>query len=99
MKNDVIGLVRRTYTQDAYGVMRDTETIVDNIPCKVSSATASEWFEGGRNGLNPDYTFLINKLEYNGELTVIYNTVRYAVYRTYERGDHIELHSQKEKGA
>lgn len=99
MKNDFIDIVKREYAQDDYGVTRKTETVVADIPCQVTSATASEWFEGGRMGLNPDYTFVIKRLDYDGEETVIYNGIRYAVYRTYIRGDDIELHTQKEKGA
>lgn len=99
MKNDFLDIVQKTYVQNEYGVSKKTEKIVKDIPCEIKSATANEWFEGGRMGLNPDYTFIISRLDYNNETTVIYNNVRYAVYRTYVRGDDIELHVQKEKGA
>lgn len=99
MKNDFIDIVRKGHIQDEYGVSKKTEEIIKDIPCEVKSATANEWFEGGRMGLNPDYTFVINELDYNKETTVIYEGTRYAVYRTYKRGDDIELHVQKEKGA
>ena len=98
MKNDFLTLVEKTYTKDNNGVNRPTEALKINIPCQVKSAGASEWFEGGRNGLNPSYTFIIRKIEYSGEETVIYNGDRHYVYRTYERGDVVELHVQKEKG-
>lgn len=99
MKNEVISLVSKTYTKDKRGVMRATETVKDNILCEVKSARASEWFEGGRNDINPTYTFVIRKIEYEGEETVIYQGERHTVYRTYIDGDRIELHVQKEKGA
>ncbi len=98
MKNDFLTLVSKTYTQDENGVQRASETLKENIPCQVKSAGASEWFEGGRNGLNPSYTFIIRKIEYDEEETVIYNGHRHKVYRTYENNDVIELHAQKEKG-
>ena len=99
MKNDVISLIGKTYEKDAKGVMRATDTLKENIPCEVKSAGASEWFEGGRSGLNPTYKFIIHRIEYAQEETVIYEGERHKVYRTYIRGDDIELHAQKEKGA
>lgn len=99
MKNDFIDLVKKTHEKDEYGVQKKREIIIEDIPCEVRSASASEWFEGGRNGLNPEFTFLINVMDYDGEETVKYNGKRYAVYRTFITGDDIELHVQKEKGA
>lgn len=99
MKNDFLSLVTKTFTKDEYGVSTPTEVIIPDIPCEVKSATAAEWFEGGRQGLNPDKTFIIRQLEYNYQETVIYDSIRYAVYRTYLKGDDIELHCQREKGA
>lgn len=99
MKNDVISLVGKTYAQDSRGVSRATDAIRENIPCKVRSAGAQEWFEGGRSGLNPTYTFIIRRIEYHAEETVIFENARHKVYRTYIRGDDIELHTQREMGA
>ena len=98
MKNEIISLVTKTYTQDSKGVRKATDTIRANIPCEIKSAGSKEWFEGGRNGLNPVYAFIVRRCEYNNEETVIYNSVRYSIYRTYIKGDRIELHTQKEKG-
>ena len=98
MKNDLITLVAKTHTKDAKGVTRSTDSLKEGIPCEVKSAGSAEWFEGGRNGLNPTYTFIIRRIEYSGEDTVIYEGVRHSVYRTYIKGDDIELHVQKEKG-
>ena len=99
MKNDVIKLCSATYEKDTNGVLRETVTESDSIMAEIKSAGAEEWFEGGRNGLNPEYTFIINRLEYNSEETVIFNEVKYSVYRTYIKGDRIELHCEKRKGA
>lgn len=99
MKNEVIKLSSAAYSKDSKGVMRETVTVSGLIMAEIKSAGAGEWFEGGRNGLNPEYTFIINRLEYNGEETVIYNEVKYSVYRTYVKGDRIELHCEKRKGA
>lgn len=99
MKNDFLNLIGKTYTKDSKGVMRPTATLKENIPCQVKSARSSEWFEGGRMGLNPTYTFVIRKIEYAGEEVVEYKGEKHVVYRTYENADTIELHAQREKGA
>ena len=67
--------------------------------CNVQSVSTSEWFEGGRSGLNPVYRFTMFEPDYNGEEIVEFNGVRYAVYRTYHAKDNnIELYVQKEGG-
>lgn len=98
MKNDVITLVGKTFAKDKYGVMRETAHTC-NVMAEIKSAGASEWFEGGRMGLNPQYTFVIRRIEYHKEEAVIFENVKYSVYRTYINGDRIELHVQEEKGA
>ena len=49
-------LVTESFTKDSFGIygktMQKRKVYVD-----VSSVNANEWFEGGRNGLNPEYRF------------------------------------------
>ena len=98
-RSEVIKLVKKDYVKDENGVMQASET-VRTVFCDIKSASASEWFEGGRNGLNPAYTMTMFEPDYNGEDVVIYNNVRYSVYRTYRsRNELLELHVQKEVGA
>lgn len=67
--------------------------------CDVRSVTQSEWFEGGRNGLNPEYRFTMFAPEYHGEQICEFNGNRYTIYRTYlARNEMIELYVQKEQG-
>lgn len=78
--------------------MRKTETR-RTVYCDVRSVTQSEWFEGGRNGLNPEYRFTMFAPEYHGEQICEFNGNRYTIYRTYlERNEMIELYVQKEQG-
>lgn len=78
--------------------MRKTETR-RMVYCDVRSVTQSEWFEGGRNGLNPEYRFTMFAPEYHGENICEYNGNRYTIYRTYlARNEMIELYVQKEQG-
>ena len=66
---------------------------------EVSSVGQSEWFEGGRYGLNPEYRFRMFAYDYNGESLVKYNGVIYSIYRTYvDRNELIELYAEKREG-
>lgn len=93
-----IALVATTYTRDANGVRQKTES-VRTVYANVQSVSASEFFEGGRNGLQPEYRFVMFRHDYKNEPVVTYNGVRYAVYRTYiGRNDTIELYCERKGG-
>lgn len=93
-----IALIANTRTQDDYGVWRSEET-ARTVFANVKSASAKEFFEGGRNGLNPQFVFTMFRYDYNGESVVEYDGERYGVYRTYVRGtDTIELYAQRKGG-
>ena len=97
-RSDVITLVKEVKTQDTNGVWRMTETERD-VFCQVNSITRAEFFEAGRNGLNPGYTFTMFFGDYDGERTVKYNGNAYGVYRTYHgRTDVIELYVERKGG-
>ena len=97
-RSSIVTLISETRTQDDYGVWRTTETETD-VFCQVRSVSRAEFFDGGRNGLNPECAITMFAGDYNGERTVKYNGSRYAVYRTYHaRTDIIELYVQREGG-
>ena len=93
----VIYLVSETYSQDAYGVMTSTQTL-RKVYADVQSVTGSEWFEGGRNGLNPEYRMRVFHSEYKGEEVLVYDGIYYTIYRTYMDDDVTELYVEKRKG-
>lgn len=97
-RSDVITLVSETKTQDTNGVWR-TETAERDVFCQVNSITRAEFFDAGRNGLNPEYSFSMFFDDYNGERTVRYNGNTYGVYRTYHgRTDVLELYVERKGG-
>lgn len=99
MIDDVITLYTSTITKDARGVERKASTPRD-VFCQVSSVTQSEFFEGGRNGLNPDFRFTIFQADYQDEIKIGYKGKNYAVYRTYivPGTDYIELYVERQGG-
>ena len=98
-RSEVVQLVSVTKTQDAYGVWRETQTF-RTVFCQVNSVTRSEFFEGGRAGLNPEFRVTMFYGDYGGEKTLIYKDKPYAVYRTYiGRNDTIELYVERKGGS
>lgn len=98
--DDTLILIGISFSEmDLYGVRQKVETR-NEVFCKVSDVTRSEFFGGGRAGLNPDKTFVISAIDYSGESVVEYAGNRYAIYRTYHvpATDYMELHVQREGG-
>lgn len=97
-RSDVITLVASTKSQNAYGVWVETKTKRD-VFCQVDSVTRAEFFEGGRNGLNPEFRMTMFFGDYQGEREVIYKEKQYSVYRTYQgRNDTLELYVERKGG-
>lgn len=98
VRSDVITLVAVTRTQNEYGQWVASESTKD-VYCEVDSVSQSEFFEGGRNGLNPEYRFTMFFADYNDEPIVEYKSQRYAVYRTYlNKNDKLELYVERKGG-
>ena len=97
-RSEVITLVLVTHEQNNYGVWETHETTRD-VFCQVDSVSRSEFFDGGRNGLNPEYRFTLFFGDYNDETVVVYKGKSYSVYRTYHgRTDEIELYVERKGG-
>ena len=97
-RSDVIYLVSTSYAENQYGVLIGTDQ-ERKVYCNVASVSQREWFEGGRNGLNPEYKFTMFEFDYNGEKVVKYRDEYYTIYRTYMTGnDEIELYAERKQG-
>lgn len=98
-RSTIIYLISKSYSEDTYGVLQPT-TEKRLCYANVQSVSAAEFFEGGRNGLNPELRITMFGPDYEGEEILEYNGQQYAIYRTYQaRVDTIELYVQKRKGA
>lgn len=97
-RSDIVFLLATTKTQNDYGVWED-QTTSREVFCQVDSVTRQEFFEGGRNGLNPAFRITMFFGDYNDETEIIYNDKPYRVYRTYiSRDDTIELYVERKGG-
>ena len=93
-----IMLLSTTKAQNAYGVWVESPTS-RMVFCQVDSVTRAEFFDGGRNGLNPEYRMTMFFGDYNGEKLLSYNGQTYSVYRTYQgKNDTIELYVERKGG-
>ena len=97
-RSTVITLIGATRSQNDYGVWELTKTVRD-VFAQVDSVTRAEFFEGGRNGLNPEYKFTMFAGDYNRETELIYDGEPYAIYRSYHgRNDTVELYAERKGG-
>lgn len=97
-RSEVITLISERRTQDANGVWQST-TQERDVFAQVNSVTATEFFDGGRNGLNPEYRFVVFFADYAGERIVKYKGAAYSVYRTFHaRADALELYVERKGG-
>ena len=97
-RSDIICLLTPTSLKTPQGVTVTTyeERVVF---CRVRSISRSEFYDAGRNGLNPDFEFIVFAGDYNGERLARYKGNTYAIYRTYYgKNDNLELYVQREGG-
>ena len=87
-RSNVLKLIRETFTPDAMGVQRPTET-TRTVFCDVSSVSLTEWTEGGRIGLNPEYRFTMFRYDYEGETVAEFDGVKLNVVSD---GDFVSNH-------
>ena len=96
-ESDTLDLISESYTYDAEGVPSIVEE-KNTVMCEVASVGMHEWFEGGRNGLNPRRRFTVFSGDYSGEEICSFQGKRYRIYRTYTSGDSTELYVERRKG-
>lgn len=91
-------LVTITFKDDEYGVPVKVET-GRKVYGNYDSLTATEIFDGGRDGLNPELRFTMLELDYKDETILVRGAKRYAVYRTYRPGNgKVELYCERKGG-
>lgn len=97
-RSEVITLIAETKTQDTNGVWQSATTERE-VYAQVNSVSRQEFFDGGRNGLNPELQFSVFFADYQGERIVEYNGKTYGIYRTYHaRNDIMELYAERKGG-
>ena len=97
-RSDIAFLITETTYKDELKIqhtMKDERMVYVDV----SSVSASAWFDGGRNGLNPEVRFRMFVGDYQGEKIIRYGLAEYAIYRTYTTSSGIiELYCEKRQG-
>lgn len=97
-RSNVINLISETRTQDEIGQFVSAET-ARQVYCDVRSITREEWFDAGRNGMQPSFIFVTFAPDYQGEKIVEFEGKRYGIYRTYlAKNEKIELYAEEKGG-
>lgn len=97
--DDILYLLTAESEKNEYGV--DVETFKKRrVFCRTQSITRAEFFDGGRNGLNPAFEFLVFAADYCGETVCEFHGQTYSVYRTYHVSgtDEVELYVERKGG-
>lgn len=95
--SDVINLLTETVTEDIYGNQNIT-TVPKEVYCEVRSISSNEFFNAGEAGHKPAFRFDVFFDDYANEQRVEYRNVTYYIYRTYLRGDVMELYAEERVG-
>lgn len=93
-----IYLITEYNQEDQFGVLTPTLS-KRKVYANVKTVSQSEWFQGGRSGLNPEYKMTMFAFDYAGESTLEYMGRIFDIYRTYMAGnDMVELYVQRKQG-
>lgn len=102
MKNSVfpIDLIAVTTEKDELNQIVEKTRTTATVFAEIGSVSQTEFFSGGRLGLNPSLKAVIYDFEYNGEPIVKYNGKPYSVYRVYfvNGSDRCELYLEEKGG-
>ena len=96
---ETIELITVMRVKDQNGIDQKTE---ESKPVYgyVDSVTATEFFEGGRNGLNPEIRVTMTTLDYSGQTILAIGGERFGVYRTYKPNNGtVELYAERKGGS
>ena len=94
---DVLTLITQTISTDTYGNEVATES-KKTVYCEADSVTRTEFYAAANTEIQPDYKFTVFFGDYDGQVVVEYNNVRYTIYRTYRAGDYMELYAERKIG-
>ena len=102
MKNSVypIDLVVVTTEKDSLNQVVEKTRTTKTVFADISSVSQTEFFSGGRLGLQPSLKAVIYDFEYEDEPIVKWNGKLYSVYRTFyvNGADRVELYLEERGG-
>lgn len=97
MVEGIVTLIGKTYSFDDYGNQISTDTEKE-VFAEIQSVSQTEFFEAGQTDFKAEYKVIIWDCEYSNERVIEYNNQQYSVYRTFLKGDKIELYLSQKVG-
>ena len=77
--DDVISLISES--PEAHGIFEAHKETKRDVLCQVRSLGAYDYWRAKDNGMNPEVTFRIQRIEYGGEKIVEWGSNRYRIIR------------------
>lgn len=95
----IISLISATQSTDTIGQIVNAGTPT-NVFARISSIDRTEWYNAGKNKMNPQMRATVKSFEYSGEREVEIDGIKYGVYRTYNvpGTDDTELYLEEKGG-
>lgn len=95
----IISLISATQRTDTIGQIVNAGTPT-NVFARISSIDRTEWYNAGKNKMNPQMRATVKSFEYSGEREVEIDGIKYGVYRTYDvpGTDDTELYLEEKGG-
>lgn len=93
---DILHFISSQKTVDDDGFEIDEPGAKRKVFANKKSIRSQEFHMAKQEGVTLSYMFEVRTLEYDGQDTLMYNGKEYNIYRTYEKGEFIELICQRE---
>lgn len=97
MWRDVINLISETITKDEIGQETATQTQRE-VFAERNGIARNEFFNAGQSGIRPALMFKVREIDYEGEELLEHDGTPYKIYRTYPKGEMLELYCEFRSG-
>lgn len=91
VKDNIVFLLKELKTQNELGDY-DSKITKKEVFCFVDSVNSTEFFEASKNGIKAQIRVSVFFYDYENEEEVEFDGTIYRIYRTFKRGDTIELY-------
>ena len=96
--SDRITLIAATLTLDRIGNPVPGDPVKTEVWADVCSISRAEFAAAGAAGLKPSLMAVVHACDYGGQTRLRWEGLTLEVYRTYRRGDVVELYATEKRG-
>lgn len=96
--SDRITLIAETLTLDRIGNTVPGDPVKTEVWADVRSIYRAEFAAAGAAGLKPSLMAVVHASDYGGQTRLRWEGLTLEVYRTYRRGDVVELYATEKRG-